>query len=301
MSTPNSLCWHILGAGAIGCLWAFYLRKAGHRVVLLVPSARNGRTLHLTRAGYTESVDIEWQLISKIDKKPHIDNLLVTAKAHHTLPSLQTIRSSLSESATIVFLQNGMAANEAKRLLTQQQQAYVAISTDGAYRTDQLSVVYAGAGITSIGFADDVLNRLPIDDLVVENCNDIETRQWQKLAVNCAINALTVIYQCKNGGLLEIEDARMRIKLLCEEIAEVGIALDKSDAVKHLLPKVEQTLQLTADNYSSMYQDIDQQRCSEIEWLNGYLCRQAEKLEIDCPENLRLVSEIKSREAGFSG
>ena len=54
------------------------------------------------------------------------------------------------------------------------------------------------------------------------------------------------------------------------------------------------------DNYSSMYQDSQQQQTTEIDYINGYLCNEAKRLNISCPENQRVLAAIKTIEQSYA-
>ncbi len=51
-------------------------------------------------------------------------------------------------------------------------------------------------------------------------------------------------------------------------------------------------VQATAENYSSMAQDVKFKRRTEIEFINGYLVRHGERLDIITTENKKLVADI---------
>ena len=52
----------------------------------------------------------------------------------------------------------------------------------------------------------------------------------------------------------------------------------------------------TADNRSSMLQDLRAGRRTEIDYLTGYLVRLADELDIPVPMNLELLKEIKAHD-----
>ncbi|WP_101757547.1 ketopantoate reductase family protein [Oceanicoccus sp. KOV_DT_Chl] len=293
--------WYILGAGAIGCLWAAYWRKSGMRVVLISqhprPELPLTLTINETAEQYSVPVLTPQQLI---EKKIQIDQLLISCKAQQTLEAYHSIQSCISDDATVILLQNGMPSQQ---FITEmaQKKLWIGITTDGAYRTDSMSVVHAGKGQTYIGqysannSSENILSLLPQVGLTISNCHNIIQRQWQKFAINCAINGLTAIYQCRNGGLLEHPEAIQRMQTVCAELTQLGHALTLSQqSAEDLYEEVVTTLQLTAANYSSMYQDVKQQRATEIDYLNGYVCEQAQQLNIEHPENLRILLAIKS-------
>ena len=292
--------WYILGAGAIGCLWASYFRLAGFPVMLITPTKRSASSITLCKDDQQQLVDIEQITISELLGSSHcIEHLLVTTKAQQTLAALATIKNHIADRATLLVLQNGLAATQIPKLLPSQQ-IIVGITTDGAYRTDPLTVVHAGVGLTTIGcythqhFDQNILSALPVGFLNIETSNNIKLKQWKKLAVNCALNGLTVIYNCRNGDLLNSPEALARMKKLCAEVKAVARALKLPDqAFANIYQETKQTLQLTANNYSSMYQDIQHGRKTEISFINGYLCDEAKRLAIPCPENQAIVTEIK--------
>ncbi|MEE8056897.1 MAG: 2-dehydropantoate 2-reductase [Pseudomonadales bacterium] len=295
--------WYILGAGALGCLWASYWRQAGFPVVLITPRLRKHAfiELHIKREGQSQDkktqVDIEQLTIDQLAASENlIEYLLVSTKAQHTLEAIAAIKQTISKHATLLILQNGMAAKQLPALLPTQN-LITGITTDGAYRTEQNVVVHAGHGVTHFGCNKILLQYLPTQYLTIEACHDIEIRQWQKFAVNCAINGLTAIYQCRNGELLNNPEARQRLTTICDEIFSVAKALGISEHLTQITTQVEDTLRATAENYSSMYQDISHSRSTEIDFINGCLCEIAEKYSISCEENQRVIQEIKNLEA----
>lgn len=288
--------WYILGAGAIGSLWAAYWRLAGFPVVLITKNPRKSDSIHLTIEDKPTRVDVEQLTIDQLTKGSHtIDYLFVSTKAHHTNQALQSIKPFISKHATILSVQNGLAPTINTLLPTQTR--LTGITTDGAYRTDQQSVVHAAKGETFIGCQPHFLEYLPTASLTIHRCADIEERQWKKFAINCAVNALTAIHQCRNGDLVGNEKAQQTMGQLCEEITAVSKALGhKINNAEILHQQANQVLSLTANNYSSMYQDMANGNTSEIDCLNGALVTLAQQQSVPCSENIRIVEAIKALE-----
>jgi len=299
--TDQKPSWYILGAGAMGCLWAAYWRLSDFPITLITPTPRSSSFLELARRTSTNREETQRIKIRTITLEElaqsslRIDHLLVATKAQHTRDAITKIKGNIAPQATVLILQNGMGSKELPQLLPSQY-LVTAITTDGAYRTDKLSVVHAGKGHTHIGADPHFLNLLPSDYLELSSCTNIDFRQWEKLTLNCAINGLTVIHHCKNGELLKIPQARKQLAAVCQEIATITDALGLSFVVNGLIEQVENTLKNTSDNYSSMYQDINNGRTTEIDYINGYLVAEANKLGISCPVNQAIINDIKQRE-----
>lgn len=305
MTPDSNPTWYILGAGAIGCLWASYWRQAGFPVTLISRSAALQNSIELTTAQGQTSIDVQVLTAAQAQASGRtIENLLVTTKAQQTLAAIGSIKRCINSDTTVLVVQNGMAIDEVAPLLGGNP-LFAGITTDGAYRTAAQSVVHAGRGLTTIGACGDkadpsqllqLMQKLPTAHLRIESCNDIAVRQWKKLAINCAINGLTVFYQCKNGELLNRPQALVRIKNICQEAQQVAEQLGLAGHLATLYQDTLETLRSTAENYSSMYQDVDQGRSTEIEYINGYLCRQAASLGLSCPENQSIYDYIIGHE-----
>ena len=119
-------------------------------------------------------------------------------------------------------------------------------------------------------------------------------RQWQKLAINCAINPLTALYKLKNGELAgpRFADALQQI---CVEVADVMCAEGIATTAEELQRRVMTVVELTADNYSSMYQDMELGRETEIEAITGFLLAKAARHGIAVPVNQGLYQAIKEK------
>ena len=122
----------------------------------------------------------------------------------------------------------------------------------------------------------------------------ILTRQWQKLAINCAINPLTALYKLKNGELAGPRFADV-LQQICVEVADVMQAEGQPTGSDELLRRVMTVVELTADNYSSMYQDMEQGRETEIEAITGFLLGKAAAHGITVPVNQGLYQAVKEK------
>jgi len=292
----TSTSWYVLGAGSIGCLWAGYWRRGGTDTVLITRQRCQDQAISLNTGATTQRYDVETIAIDELQQSARtIRFLLVTTKAQQTLAALEAIRPHIAEDCHLVILQNGMAAAAVKAAFPGHR-VYTAITGDGAYRTGPLAVTHAGRDITYIDCPEDLRLRLPTDFLSIEHCDNIESRAWKKLAINCCINGLTAIYHCRNGELPALASAQLQ--RLCVEVAAIVTALGTAMTAEALRQDVAATLATTAANYSSMYQDIEARRETEIAMFNGFLCQQALALAIPCPENSLICTAIECLQQG---
>ena len=110
--------------------------------------------------------------------------------------------------------------------------------------------------------------------------DDILGRLWRKLALNCAINPLTVLHDCRNG---ELRQHRAQLAALCNELSRLLAACGQHAAAEELESDVWRVVEATAANYSSMHQDVRLGRRTEIAYLLGHACTTADALGVAVP------------------
>ncbi|MCF5229656.1 putative 2-dehydropantoate 2-reductase [Pseudomonas sp. OE 28.3] len=299
-----STTWHILGAGSLGTLWATRLSRAGLPVRLIVRDAAR-LTSYEKASGLTlveHGIENTYPVIGETPDSPEpIHRLLVACKAYDAQRAIAQLQHRLAPDAELILLQNGLGSQDAVAAQLPQARCIFASSTEGAFRDGDWRVVFAGHGYTWLGDARHPTPPLWLDDLHAagiphEWSTDILTRLWRKLALNCAINPLTVLYQCRNGGL---QAHQCEVATLCAELSELLECCGQPAAAQDLHSEVQRVIQATAANYSSMYQDVASSRRTEISYLLGYACQAAERHQLVLPHlqqlRARLVDYLHTR------
>jgi len=234
------------------------------------------------------------------DSREPISRLLVACKAYDAEKAVAQLAPRLTPDAELILLQNGLGSQDAVAALVPQARCVSASSTEGAFRDGDWRVVFAGHGYTWLGDAGHPVAPIWLDDLVAagiphEWSTDILTRLWRKLALNCAINPLTVLHNCRNGGL---QAHQCEVATLCGELAELLERCGQPAAAENLQQEVERVIHATAANYSSMYQDVANQRRTEITYLLGHVCKVAERHQLNLPHlhqlQQRLIGHLHS-------
>jgi len=282
------LSWHILGAGALGSLWATRLARSGAPVRIILRSAQrlidyqHAGGLTLSEAGQSSFHAITAELP---DATTPIQRLLVACKAYDAEAAIAQLSLRLADSCEILLLQNGLGSQQAIAERWPHVRCIFVSSTEGAYREGPMQVVFAGRGQNWLG--DPNGGSVPswlgdLDQAGIPQIwsGDILTRLWRKLALNCAINPLTVLHDCRNGELLQ---HREQLAALCEELSTLLEANGQATAAIDLHGEVLRVIEATAVNYSSMYQDVRLGRRTEIDYLLGYACRSAYSLGLVVP------------------
>jgi 2-dehydropantoate 2-reductase len=123
---------------------------------------------------------------------------------------------------------------------------------------------------------------------------------WSKLIINAGINAPATLLRVRNGDLPSSQSGRDLIHDVVKECMEIakaaGIELIFEDPEAQVLKVCEGT----APNVNSMLQDIFAGRPTEIDFINGAIAREGDRLGISVPVNNTLALLIKSLEATAS-
>ena len=170
-------------------------------------------------------------------------------------------------------------------------------TTEGAYLEDGV-VVHAGLGDTVIGRqAEPAPAWFAAFEASEERfawTADIDAALWKKLLINCAINPLTAVHRCRNGALAEDPALAAAVAGLCEELEAVSAARGYPQAAGVVHGWAMAVIRQTAANQSSMLQDVLSERETEIEYITGYLVREAQRLQVPCPRNEELLAQLDS-------
>jgi 2-dehydropantoate 2-reductase len=280
----------------MGCLFAAGLQRTGATVTLVPRDGSAGSlTITLEQQGVTRQLSFDTSPAA--DTSP-VTHLLVTTKAYDVVEAVSSLSHRLDTNSQVLLLANGMGFAEQLSDRFAWLLPYCGTTTEGAYRPSPGHVRHAGRGRTRIGRsgqaeAPDWLEnwRQASGDCRWET--RIELALWEKLAINCAINPLTALHDCRNGELYSRPELRRELDALCEEIARVSEAAGHPSVAADLHARAGEVIRDTANNHSSMLQDLRAGRRTEIDYITGHLLQTAASLGVDTPHNQALFEEIR--------
>ncbi|WP_039056246.1 2-dehydropantoate 2-reductase [Enterobacter sp. Bisph1] len=288
----------VLGCGALGQLWLTALCKQGHEVQgwMRVPQPFcSVNVIEEDGSIFNESLTA-----NDPDFLARSDLLLVTLKAWQVSDAVKGLAGRLSPATPVLLLHNGMGTVEELKTLAN---PLLIGTTTHAARHDGNVIVHVASGTTHIGparrhegefsYLADILQEVLPD---VAWHNNIRPALWRKLAVNCVINPLTALRECKNGDLRAFPD---EIKKVTYEVAAVIEREGHHISADDLVGYVHQIIENTAENISSMLQDVRAQRRTECDYITGYLLKCARVHGIAVPENARLYEMMKRKESEY--
>lgn len=314
----------VAGAGSIGCFVGGMLAAAGHRVALLARPRVIGEIeangLRLT--GF-DGVDrtIAADALTLSDDASILDKaavVLVTVKSADTAGMADTIASRAPDDAVIVSLQNGVGNVAILRERLPGRQVLGGMVP--------FNVVAMGAGRFHRSTSGDIYVeqdqagtaiRLSVPDLKIRASGNIAGVQWGKLVVNLnnALNALSGL------PLREQLAQRSWRALFADQMVE-GLLAIRAEGISPLSPTpipstwmppllrlpdpifgmlLGRTMQIDPQARSSMWEDLQRGRRTEIDYLQGVVTTIADRHGLKAPLSRRVVELIRRAEAVGQG
>ncbi len=299
----------VIGAGAMGSLFGGLLTEAGRKVWLLDVwedhvNTLNERGLTIEREGVTRVVHPEATTDSSAIGK--VDLVIVFVKSTQTAAAGKTAARLVDSDGWVLTLQNGMGNADILGQAVDPGKVLAGTTSHGATMLGPGKIRHAGIGPTQIGpwangdrtMAEKVAGVLSAAGIETEVADNVHALVWHKLFINVGINAITALTGIKNGEILDLDVTRELSRKAVEEAMAVARAKGvpvAEDVVDHVF----QVADATATNRSSMGQDIDNRRLTEISAINGAVVREAKICGVATPVNETLSALVETLQAHY--
>ena len=314
----------VAGAGSIGCYVGGLLAAAGRQVSLLARERVVGELeqhgLHLSDMEGL-AIDLPASTLGASSDPALLataDIVLVTVKSTATVEMARLIAGHAPTQAIVVSLQNGVSNADVlrqhaggRRVLAGMVPFNVIHSAGGRFHRGTSGELVIEAG------APDVLDAMRVANVPVQSSGDMPAVLWGKLVLNLnnALNALS-------GLTLHEQLGQRRWRTVLAGQQHEALALLKLAGIKprsigplptallpHLLRLPTPLFRLLARSAvridkrarSSMWEDLERRRPTEIDQLQGAVVALAGRLGRSAPLNQRVASLVKQAEAAASG
>ncbi|MEX1669013.1 2-dehydropantoate 2-reductase [Zhongshania guokunii] len=313
----------IVGAGSIGCYIGGALQMGGAEVCFLgrerMASELAEHGLHISDfRGMKYSLPASaLHFHTEFRSLPELDFIIVTVKSGDTAAIAEQLAVVGTGGATIISLQNGVA-NAA--LLSQAMPSALVLSGMIAFNvlqrgegrfhagTDGAVIVQAAPRLDKIGTA------LVASGTPFETHRDMRSVLWSKLLLNLN-NPINALSNLPLKTELSQRAYRRCLALLQREalaaITAADIPVQRLTAVPaSMLPYIlnlpdflftrlaQPMLAMDPLARSSMWEDLERGRKTEVEWLNGEVISLAREHGLNAPVNSRLKALVHAAEQG---
>ncbi|WP_369983137.1 2-dehydropantoate 2-reductase [Thalassolituus sp.] len=312
----------VLGAGAVGCYLGAVLSNQ-HNVTLigrekLVNEFNQNKRLQLTDYEGRNSDFCELTVTDQPDSLADADLILLTVKCLSVHEAAHQIQAFAADTTPVLCLQNGIGSDDMLRHLNNP----IIRGTVG------FNVAPMGRGLFHRGTEGDVRAEASLPQHIADSLNlaflsmgfpfsttrDFEALQWAKLQLNLnnAINALSdkplkqeletlgyrrVLSMAMSELMAIVRQERLRLPKLTK-LPPSWIPLSLRIPDSWFRKVASSMLAIDPQARSSMWEDLNNQRMTEIDYLNGAVVRAGRDVGIPTPVNRVLVRLIKEIESG---
>jgi 2-dehydropantoate 2-reductase len=310
----------VFGAGAIGCWVGGKLAAGGANVTLIgrprvIDELAGG--LRVSELGGSDAATTRPALATEPAAAAPADLVLVTVKSAQTADAGAALARVLPDRAVVVSLQNGVRNADVLRAALPDRKVLAAMVPFNVVRRDAGAYHRASGGVLRIDddpAADPLLAACRRAALPIEPRGDMLAVQWAKLVMNLnnAINALSGLPLATELGQRTYRlclAAAQREALDLLELAKQDVArltaipprwmprmLGLPDGVFRVLAR--RVVAIDPHARSSMWDDLEAGRPTEIDHLQGEVVALAERIGRPASVNRKLVQLVRAAERG---
>lgn len=313
----------VMGAGSIGCYVGGRLAAAGADVVLIGRERvgqeilRHGLRLSDYRGGSWPLPPDKVNFSTSVQAAADAQLVLVTVKSAATESAGGELARVLQPQAAVVSLQNGIGNAQRLQLHLREQTVLAGMVPfnvlqrgDGRFHQGTEGELDVEAHVCLLRFLDDFVRA----GLPLQQHADLVPVQWGKLLLNLnnPVNALSNLplkaqlsqrayRRCLALAQREGLDLLQRAGIVPARLTALPTAwlprvLALPDGLFRLI--AQRMLAIDPLARSSMWEDLQAQRPTEVDWINGEIVRLAQGLRRPAPVNARLVELVHAAEQG---
>jgi 2-dehydropantoate 2-reductase len=299
------------GGGAMGGIFGGYLSKAGHDVVLVdvseaAVSAINGNGLSIEEKDGSAPI-FNVRATTRPGEEAPVDAIINFVKCYHTDAAVTAAKAMMHKDTYVLSLQNGWGNAPKIASIVGEDKVVVGLTYHGGTLLAPGKVKHPGVGMTFLGeLTGKETPRLHALAEAFRGANietTVSTRildeVWKKLALNCCTLPISGLLRFFAHELVTYKDAETVMAAILKEVVAVanaqGIVLDYDErwaAITGLLEKV-------IGGKASMLQDVEANRQTEIEVINGAIVAAGRKSGIATPVNDTMVAMISALQAKY--
>jgi 2-dehydropantoate 2-reductase len=300
----------VVGAGAIGSLFAAHLATIGEVVVL---TRRDDHARALNREGLRVSGrhDFTARVTAAADPRdlPDFDVGIVATKATGLEDAAESLAGRFP-GATMMTVQNGLGAEEAMRRHGRWQLVSAVTFMSGTKHSDTHveyildTPTWLGPyGDTPFERVQEIAQALVDSGLKAEALPDLLPAQWSKLIFNATVNGVSALTGLPHDAHFAAERADSDLGHLVHELVDEGKRVAAAAGVELHDDPWEMNVLATkrgSAHYPSMLEDVEARRPTEVELINGALVREAARCGVDAPLHTALYRLVKARETSYA-
>jgi 2-dehydropantoate 2-reductase len=294
----------VVGCGAMGSIYAGLLAAAGNQVYVTDPWRDHIRTIaaHGLRVEGPRGDEVVHVETDRDAVDEPFDLVIVASKSLDIEAAAASTRSLADPNTVVLTIQNGLgAADIVAGLLGEERLAIGIAGGFGAKLVGPGHVFHNAMQLVRFGpYGSMTMDRLnPVASawsdagFNVEVRYDIASIQWEKLICNVAFSGPCAITGTTVGEVMDDPDLGPVSRDAALEAFAVAKALGVRLAIDDPIAHVRAFGESVRNAKPSTLIDIERGRRSEIDFINGAVAREAEKIGMGAPVNATITAFVK--------
>lgn len=296
----------VVGAGAMGSIFAARFVEGGHETVLVDVAAP------LVDRINSEGVTIvqgDKEVVTRIPATTdpstvgRVEVAVFCVKCYQTEAAAELARPLVGPETVAASLQNGWGNGDVLARTIPADQIVVGVTYNSGTVLGPARVDHSGAGATTVGSftekhtegAERLAAALRHGGLDATVAVPIRPEIWKKLILNAASLPTAALTGMSSGALVEHECMRELVSQVTRESVAVARALgyevDEEERLHHILE-----LARGSQRKASMLQDFEAGRRTEIDVITGAVVRAATETRVPVPANRALMALVQGWE-----
>ncbi|TLD69080.1 ketopantoate reductase family protein [Phragmitibacter flavus] len=295
---------YLCGLGAVGATYAKAFLEFASGSLKVV--ADEGRIERYRKGGvYLNGERLDVEYLAPSNEAPPADLIIVAVKQHQLDEAVELIAPLVGKDTIILSFLNGIESEEiiGRRCGMKHLLYSFVVETDAVKAGNQ--IISTKTGIVVFGEEDSSAGseRVTAVRELFEQCgirhrvpDDMIREMWWKFMLNVGANQVSAVLRCGYGGFVQSPHTQEAMRMACREVVHLaatrGVSLRDEDIEKCF----EIFGRLAPEGKTSMLQDVDAGRRTEVELFAGTVGRLGRELGVATPVNDLLYELILSNE-----
>ncbi len=291
----------ILGAGGLGATYASQFYSADPHSVFLIASGE--RYHRLKQDGvYINGRHFQMPVTTPANAAEPPDLIIVALKHHHLAGALDDLAPFVGPHTTVLSVLNGLDSEQIIGERVGSEKLLYCISMELPAQRQGNRITFPSYGRLIFGEADNTILSERVQRVQAaldwagirhETPPDMQRMLWWKFMINVGVNQTSAVMRASYGvfqnspDAVELMDAAMREVIAVAQAAHVNLHQADIDAWKAVL------FRLAPSDKTSMLQDIEAGRPTEVEIFGGKMVKLGRRYNIPTPVNQTLLQIIR--------
>lgn len=317
----------IMGAGSLGTIIGALITNGGHEVDLIDINKEHVEALNRSGAQITGFMDLRVPVNALLpdEMTGQYDLVFLLTKQVYNQTSLEQLRPHLHPNSIVCTLQNGIPEDFVASYIGRERTIGGVVG---------FGATWLGPGVSELATEEHTVKNYAfdigeLDGSITPSLVEVKTIlesighchistnilgiKWSKLLMNATFSGMSAALGCRFGDVLASKTAMFSLAHIADETIKVarthGVRLEgmQGKDMEFLELQDEHDIPNKMEFYhdvwgphsqtkASMLQDLEKNRKSEIDYINGFICKKGREAGIKTPYNDLVVKLVKEAE-----